>query len=274
MASERIILNAYVDHDFQRGFVLDEVRVRKLHELISSRLGKFNDPPTLLLKVFRGDSFVYETPSIGDVLKEDNDDWRSITRLEFIAEKEDEFFLRLSFSQRGTSINIVGDDRDSVFLVFSDVREYLQSSVLSRIMVSRDAIRLIGLLVMFVAMIGFLWSVLSSLAPDPETSAKALAATDVGEKINYLIEERSGKKFPSSTVGWLALMVLATVGSTGGAAESAWRLLFPYNVFLFGQRKELHDKQRALLSKVFWGVFVALAVSVLAGVLLAWGGKI
>ncbi|WP_211258207.1 hypothetical protein [Stenotrophomonas daejeonensis] len=211
---------------------------------------------------------------MSDVLKEDNDDWRAITRLEFIAETEDVFYLKLTFSSRGTFINLVGDDRDAVFLIFSDIREYLHSSVLTRAMIGRDATRMISLLTMFVAMVGLFWSLFSSMLPDPEVSSKALNASDVGEKINYLIEERSRQRFPISMFGWLALMVFATIGAVSGAIEGFWRFLFPGNLFLFGQRKELHDKRRGALSKVFWGVFVGLAVSILAGVLLTWGSEV
>lgn len=266
-------MNAYVNHEFQRGFVLDEIRVRKLHELVSSRINKLDTPPELLLKVFRGDSFVYETAIVDDVVKEDNDDWRAVTRLDFIAEKENELAFRLSFSSRRIFINIAGDDRDSVFLLFSDVREYLQSSVLSRITVSREATRLFSMFLMLAAMIGLFWSMLSSLAPDAATATKALAANDLGAKLNYLIEERAGRKMPTATLGWLALMALATLGAISGALEWTLRLLFPSNIFLFGQRKEAHDKRRSTLSKVFWGFFVALAVSILAGELLTWSGK-
>ena len=264
-------MSAYVEHDFEKSFILDEARVRKIHELISTRVAKLPEPPKLLLKVFRGDSYVYETPHVSDVLKEDNDDWRAITRLEFIANTEDVFYLRLTFSSRGTFINLMGDDRDTVFLIFSDLREYLHSSVLTRAMIGRDATRMIGLLSMVVAMVGLFWSLFASMLPDPEVSSRALNASDVGEKINYLIEERSRQRFPTSMFGWLALTVLATLGAVSGAIEGLWRLLFPGNLFLFGKRKELHDKRRAALSKVFWVVFVGLAVSILGGMLLNWG---
>ena len=265
-------MGAYVDHDFQKGFILDEIRVRKLHELIGTRLDKLADPPALTIKVYRGDSFVYETSSVEDVLKEDNDDWRAVARLEFVAEKEDSFFFILRFSSRGTTINIVGDDRDAVFLIFSDIREYLQASVLAGLPVSREAIRLIGMLVMFAAMVGFLWSIVSSMLPDPTITAKAISSENVAEKLNYLINQRSERSLPIHSMTWLALLTLSMIISVSGALESGWRIIFPSNLFLFGRRKETYERRRSLLSKIFWGVFVALAVSILAGVVLAWRG--
>jgi hypothetical protein len=265
-------LSAYVDHDFKKGFVLDEARVRKLHELISTRFAKLNEPPSLTLKVYRGDSYVYETSSVDDVLKEDNDDWRAITRLEFIAETEDVIFFILRFSSSGTSLHIVGDDRDAVFLIFSDIREYLQTSVLSGTPVSRDTIRLVTIAIMFVAMVGFLWSLISSVKPDTSGAAEVLSSNNITEKVNYLIKQQTSRHFPTISLGWLALMMLSTIGSISGIFESVWHTLFPSNLFLFGQRKEAHDKRRSLLSKVFWGVFVALGVSILAGAVLSWKG--
>lgn len=265
-------MSAYVDHDFKKGFVLDEARVRKLHELISTRLAKLNDPPSLALKVYRGDSYVYETSSVDDVLKEDNDDWRAITRLEFIAETEDVILFILRFSSSGTSLHIVGSDRDAVFLIFSDIREYLQTSVLSGTPISRDTIRLIAITIMFVAMVGFLWSLISSVKPDTSRVAEVLSSNDITEKVNYLVKQQTSKHFPTTTLVWLVLMTLSMIGSISGIFEGVWRTLFPTNLFLFGQRKEAHDKRRSLLSKVFWGVFVALGVSILAGVVMRWKG--
>lgn len=265
-------MSAYVDHDFKKGFVLDEVRVRKLHEIISTRLAKLNNPPSLELKVYRGDSYVYETSSVDEVLREDNDDWRAITRLEFIAQTDDVFLFVLRFSSRGTTLNIVGDDRDAVFLIFSDIREYLQTSVLSGIPVSRDAIRLIGIIITFAAMVGFLWSIVSSTKPDAPRIADALSSSSLAEKMNYIINERALKHFPAFSFAWLALMTLSMIGSISGIFESIWHILFPSNLFLFGQRKVAYDKRRSMLSKVFWGFFVALGVSILAGVVLAWKG--
>jgi hypothetical protein len=48
------------------------------------------------------------------------DDWRAITRLELIAEQGEAFRFRLTFAKDGVSLFINGDDRDAVFLLFSD----------------------------------------------------------------------------------------------------------------------------------------------------------
>lgn len=262
-------MSAYVDHTFHKGFILDEARVRKVHDLITSRLAKLDGPPELKIRVFRGDSYVYETSSVDEVLKEDNDDWRAIARLEFFAEVGDVFTFLLRFSSRETSIFMVGDDRDAVFLIFSDVREYLLASVLTGIPVSKDVIRVIGILGMLIGMAGFFWSLIGSIKPDHVGIVNAIADKDILRKINYLIGRGDIKQISLFPFGWVVLMVLSTVGTVSGMFEIAWQLIFPANLFLFGQRKVIYDRRRALLGKVFWGIFVSLAVSVVAGIIIA-----
>ena len=49
----------------------------------------------------RGDSYAYETNSVEDVIGEDNEDWRAITRLELIASQKGDFDFKLNFSKKG-----------------------------------------------------------------------------------------------------------------------------------------------------------------------------
>lgn len=61
--------------------------------------------------------------------REDNEDWRRITRLDITAEEKDTLDLKLTFDVKGTRLTIIGDDRDEGFLLFSDIRDYIQTEV-------------------------------------------------------------------------------------------------------------------------------------------------
>src|SRR5687767_6503838 len=113
---------AYVEHKFTRGFLLDEERLRRLRDIIAKRTEHANLP--LTFKVYRGDSYSYETDSLDDVAREDNEDWRKITRLDVLINGKDELSFELTFSKDGAFLKIVGADRDKVFLLFSDIRDY------------------------------------------------------------------------------------------------------------------------------------------------------
>lgn len=262
-------MGAYVDHDFEKGFLLDEERLRKIHEIIDVRIANFASPLVARYKVFRDDSFSYDTEDVGIVASEDNDDWRAITKLEIIAEHEDVFDFRLSFSSKGVVAEISGDDRDAVFLLFSDLRSYLNEQVLSVRMLSRDTVRLIGSISMAVLMFGLLFFMMANSAfENAEQVDQILSSNNVNEKLNLLIE--SQRRLSSFGDRWwlLALFPIVMVISLGGG-EKIWRFFFPSNLFLFGQKKKAFDRKRAILSKVFWVVGVGLLVSAAAS-LIVW----
>jgi len=128
---------AFVEHSFRGGFLLDETRLRKLKDIIENRETRVSDSK-IIYQVYRGDSYSYETESVDDVVNEDNEDWRRITRLDLriaLPDPEDDdhqgaLHFRLSFSYKeGCELRISADDRDRVFLLFSDLRDYIQNEV-------------------------------------------------------------------------------------------------------------------------------------------------
>jgi hypothetical protein len=90
------VMAAYVEHRFDKGFLLDEERLRKLVSIISQRLTKSEPPTPHNLRIFRADSYSYETENVQDVINEDNADWRRITKLEIHAKREKEFEFDLT----------------------------------------------------------------------------------------------------------------------------------------------------------------------------------
>lgn len=262
-------MSAHVDFDFRKGFILDEVRVRKLHELVEIRLQKLPEPAPLRFMVFRGDAFAYETPDVAQVVAEDSSDWRSITRLDLLAQAKDSIDFHLIFSAKQVTLSITGDDRDSVFLLFSDIREYVNNEVLSGRPLSRDVSRILGLGIMFFGMMGLLWSTMSTLEPNKEAAMAALASPDVGEKLNFILLDRISKMPGSSMGAWLAVMLLSFFVSLSSVIESLWRFLSPTNLFLFGMRKQVFERKQALKGRALWGILIAFVVSVLAGVFLS-----
>ena len=63
-------MGAFVNHTFTKGFILDEERIRKINELLSSRGITVNPICTPIYKVYREDTFSYITndiPAIPDL---------------------------------------------------------------------------------------------------------------------------------------------------------------------------------------------------------------
>ena len=269
---------AFVEHSFKGGFLLDEPRLRKIKDIIESREAR-NSQAKIVYRVYRGDSYSYDTESVDDVVNEENEDWRRITRLDLRvspkseeAGKKSDFAFLLSFSgKEGCELRIAADDRDRVFLLFSDLREYIQHEVAVTRAIDRERGRGLQLVLSVGVLIG---AVLAGMYFtehfDPELSRQALESADVPTKLNFLIKHRevgmfTWKALVSVGVG-MALSLLVLLGSTGAIVA----LIFPGNEFLFGKRKQRFERRQRLTGNLLWGVGVALAVSVLAG-FIVWG---
>lgn len=253
-------MGAYVEDKFDGGFILDEGKLRKVVDLIESRIGD----TSLIYKVYRGDSYSYETSVIEDVINEDNEDWRAITKLQLLVKRTGSLEFSLTFYE-AVSIYITGDNRDSVFLIYSDLREYINNEVISRSPISGKTSQTISF-IFLIAVMAILFFILGeSISKRGASSIQAaLEATDIIEKIDFLIKDR---EMPASNkVIYLMIpMTLVVIFWNSGALNKLWSFIFPTNLFLFGEKKRKYEARMGIISKVFWGVGVALVVSTIAG---------
>lgn len=268
---------AFVEHSFPGGFLIDETRLRKLKDIIESREAK-NSDQKIIYQVYRGDSYYYTTESVDDVIKEDNEDWRRITRLELklphtAPGKEDsDLHFVLSFSDTmGCQLWASADDRDRVFLLFSDLRDYIQHEVTIIRTIDPNTSRFLGVIFSLVILALVTFTLLYRLDhPDPSGLRQALESSDIATKLNFLINQRQ-RSAPFGSRG-LFLLVLATIASFGamlGGLRPLFRYIFPGNLFLFGKRREHFEKRQRLTNNLLWVVGVGLMVSVAAG-LIVW----
>ncbi len=259
-------MGAYVDHSFPRGFILDEERVRRIKDTLESRLSKRPNPISPTYKVYRGDGYSYTTQLIDDVTREDNEDWRRITRLDVTADEKDKLELKLTFGAKGVDLNIIGDDRDEVYLLFSDLRDYIQNEVA----VVRAVPEGFGALVTVIAITLLVLIFLGPLAyqsrgRSPEEYKSLLRSADTIPKLNFLIESARrqdlGRMGFFGILGMLAVLVLMITHSFQRIGE----YFFPSNQFIFGKQKQAFDRRQRFRSNLFWVGIVGLAVSLVAG---------
>jgi hypothetical protein len=267
------VVAAFVEHSFKRGFLLDEPRLRKLKDIIESREIK-SRYSKVVYRVYRGDSYSYETESVDDVVNEDNEDWRRITRLDVRisqreTEEDQENRLRflLSFSDKeGCELRITAENRDRVFLLFSDLREYIQHEVTVTRQIDEGQGRVLGMVLSVAIILATLLSTMYLTEHfDPELSRQALNSPDIATKLNFLISHRERTSFnvKSLIIAGVGMMIsLAVLFGSVGAIVS---FIFPGNVFLFGKRKETFEKRQRLTSNLLWIVGAGLIVSVVAG---------
>src|SRR6266498_3038613 len=115
-------MGAYTDHKFRRGFLLDEVRLRKIASIITNHIvSKPNATWQWQYKVKRSDALVYTTSSIEDIFAEDNSLSQRIVSIDItlMPESDKSFSLSLLFdTDEGTRLTLEGEDRNFVFVLF------------------------------------------------------------------------------------------------------------------------------------------------------------
>ncbi len=261
-------MGAFVEHSFEAGFILDEERLRKIREIVATRLANHNPVLSPKFKVFRGDSYSYITESLEDVILEDNDDWRKITKLEILVEQKDDIEFRLSFSKDGIKLNINGENRDEVFLIFSDLREYIKNDV--TINFWHKYLHKVAPILLILLMLGGLLFVLWGLYPtaNSENWQQVLKSDEIQLKLNYLVEQEKTRIMPRGIFYWAIAMAFLFLIVTTDIAENSFHYFFPNNEFFFGKRKQMFEKKKNLLSNILWIVLVGLVVSILGGIIV------
>ncbi len=259
-------MSAYVRHEFRRGFMLGEEHLRKLNEIVSARVSGIDPAIDLKFEVRRADSFQYKTKDVDRVAREENVANERVLAVALRAERNDEFYFNLEFDhQDGVSLLIVGEDRDAVFLLFSDVRSYIDAEVAKRLLVDKRGIQFGGaigsMLLFFVVLIA------ASASFTPASMEAALATNDVNEKLNFLINtksvQRSGAFFGILFAGAALPMIFLTP-----LPLRILSMVYPTNCFLLGKQRTNLENRSKLVGNIFWIVVVGGLISLLTGLML------
>lgn len=170
---------------------------------------------------------------------------------------------------------MVGDDRDRVYLMFSDLREYIQSEINVGFQFTKDTRRVLGMLIPLVAMIAFPFAMMWNLKfpkPEPAHVKQVMADTNIVAKLDYLVERTLDMKdnpfLKTFIVAFAIVMPVIFLVCFTPIGERLFYFLFPSNLFLFGSQKQRFERRRRLLSNILWGVLVAFLISAAAGFLV------
>jgi flagellar basal body-associated protein FliL len=260
-------MSAYVEHEFKKAYLLDEERLRKVNSILTNRSPTVPDTSAHMYKVFRSDSYSYATDSVDMILKEDNPEWAKIEKLEVSSSKIEKFRLLLVFGKDGTKLEIEGEDRDQVFLLFSDIKEYLNAEVNTRWKASERIISLsLMVLTLFALTIVFYFT--TSKGYDEEGAKSAMQSTDIASKLNFIIQNQLQKDHSSSIGLVFPLLMLVMLATLTRVPRRIFCYFYPQNQFLIGKQKVIIEKRREFFSKVFWIIIIGLIVTVIGGILV------
>lgn len=265
-------MSAKVSKKFERGFELTEEGLRRLHADIRNRIPE-ESHGNIKIEVYREDSLVYKTAEIDRILSESNDSTvkiKSIT-IEYMDHSID---INLTFdSVEGAEVTIKGEDRDRVFLIYSDLKEYIQKEVAflrAGSFASKPATSLISL----VAIMTIVGVLLFSSAPVQPADVNSIIESDnINEKINFLINDINRKGSTEGRMKYMFLMPIILAIGLIMPANQILRFLFPYNTFLIGKEIQIVGNRKSFTNNLIWVVGIGTAVSLITGYYFLWLAK-
>lgn len=253
-------MNAHIETNFKRGFLLTEEALIKLDDIIRKRLTGVNASARLQFKVFRADGMLVEFDNPGAVAAEENSSRNAIKRVEILAAGP-AYKLSLKFDPKeNTDLAIEANDRDLAYLLASDIKDYINSEVLKFRSFSFDSVTSSRNVFPFL-MLPFLFLTLSNIkeSPKAETIAEVIASNDVHAKLNLLIESRAAQD-PGPLKWYVVAMValLVVIFFLGSLLDKA----FPRNIFYWGKLAQVHDRLLSIREKAVWGIAIAFFMGI------------
>lgn len=264
-------MSAKVATKFDKRFELNEENIRRIHADIRKRTPQQtrND---IVFEVFREDSLVFRTTEVDRLLSENNDSTQKIKELK-IEYKDDSLNILLEFdAKNGAELTIDGEDRDQVFLIASDLREYMQKEVCCITGGMYDKKLIILPLVIIAA---FMIYFLQSFSPNPNDAElqQILASTDVQAKLNHLIQSAARKTDLDHKGQAIGLMPFLFMIAVFVPWQKIFNFFFPGNIFLIGKQISVIANRRGFVRNIFWCVIVALIIALVTGYYFLWLSK-
>jgi len=266
-------MSAKVSKKFNKKFEINEEGLRRIHSDIRKRLPT-EKQKDIIFEVFREDSLVYRTSELDRVLSENNDSTQKIIsiNIEYIDESLD---IQLTFHvEDGSKLSVKGEDRDTVFLISSELGEYIQKEVSFLSGASWMGKALIACVALGVLLFIFSSSMKSNAGPDiSEALSAALKSTDTNEKLNYIINNIKNKQTPEPRADTILALIVPLVAFFMFPYSSAIRYFFPGNIFLIGKQINIINNRRGFVRNIFWCGIVALAIAMATGYYFFWLSK-
>ncbi|EOV1170514.1 hypothetical protein ACOLZ1_000007 [Vibrio fluvialis] len=263
---------------FENGFTLDEISLRKLRDIISSRV---KDKEIDFL-VKRSDGFSYQTTDVEQLIESENSSWIDIKSISIIAGhyaynvKDPVTYINLDFSKKDvftTGLKVAGNDKDIVNLLGEDLNSYLKAKILKKKSKALSYLFLLGVCLILLAT--FLLAIASYAAPEPIDLTTKLHTMSDQQKLDYIIMKLDGKEkeSPSSVAfGVLSILTVVTLFVAivyEGSISKVKNKYFPRCSFLFGNELISYQKIHSIKKNIFWCVIVASIVSFVTG-LMVW----
>ena len=265
-------MKAHLNHTMNRGFLITEEAIIKIHDIISKRIeGKFPDTVPMY-KVYRIDSLVFETANYKDMVHEENSTRNLISRIQILIEEET-FSLELDFDKKyNTTIEIEAEDKDFAYLLFSDIKDYLTTEVLKfrSFQVKLKIMFLLAMSFLPLFLIIPLTSIRSAQPLSKQGLQDLISTENLSQKLNYIIESNTHARNSLTNMPLLFVLVLSLLVCI---PLLVWLIAkaYPRNLFCLGKEKSRYNRLCSVRSKFYWVILGGLAVTVVGGLLIKYG---
>lgn len=266
-------MSAKVSKKFSKKFELSEEGIRRIHSDIRKRVPE-DKQKDIIFEIFREDSLVYRTSEIDRVLSENNDSTQKIKSIK-IEYLDESLSIELIFdAEDGSKLTVIGEERDTVYLISSELKEYIQKEVSflsGGSWLNRPAIAA-GMLLMFAALAYFFTKSISPQETQEQLTA-ALNTSDANEKLNYIINNVTNKQIQEGRANYVMLapvLLLAIILTPIGAVL---QYFFPSNIFLIGKQISIITNRRGVVRNIFWCVIVGVVIAMVTGYYFFWLSK-
>lgn len=266
-------MSAKVLKKFDRRFELNEESLRRIYSDIKKRIPSENHKE-IVFEVFREDSLVYTTSEIDRIMSEDNDSTRKIKNIT-IGYADNNLILSINFdSENGAYFSVTGENRDEVYLLASELKEYIQKEVATLPSPNMPAYKIFSFLsiILLFIFLAFLANSIN-LAEDPKKLTAILASNDANEKINYLINARDSKQNITKFLSLMFLLPVILIIQLLIPFRKVFNYLYPGNLFLFGKQISIVANRRSTSKNLFWGGIVASFIAISTGYYFFWLAK-
>jgi hypothetical protein len=260
-------MHTYLNHTFDKGFLLDANDVRKIIDICKKRIAEAAISTPLVFEINRSDSMRYETEDHEIVLAEENAKRNRIERFA-ISCNGATLKLMLGFErEKGIGLTIQSYNRDLGSLLFTDIKDYLIAEVLLFRKRSFDSMFSDKLFMpVFALMPLFALSILRNDTIDSSKLA-ALLKSSVDDKLNFLVTEKASvTPFFSKWAIILPFVAIILLFALGPILDR----FFPRNVFEWGKEADSYARLTDRRQKFGWGVIAAFLVGVGASVVAGW----
>lgn len=251
---------ANVEFDFPNYFEVDEEKLRRIHSIIKKRLPEKNQESIEFI-IKKSDNFIYHTKNIIDIINEPNDSTSKINSIKINYNSETLNIEVLLSNKTGASINVSGENRDDVFLLSSELKEYISKEVANIKKMKWIQARII-MSILMISLVGYMTYIFSSLKTiDTYALKMALDSTNTNDKLNYLISKGNKDLKTATSLVPMFILLLAIIASQIIPFEKIMNYIYPRNTFLFGKEISLIERKKRNRSNVFWVIGVGSVIS-------------